>query len=264
VPNITRDNFDRFWFGDVAPSQQSHFRSVTLKETPGSRPIVETAVVAAIYDHHMHPDRVAGSLRRLGYQQAATALLHHLPKEDTTRKGNFGEVVASEHLRQRYGLNMPVFKLRYADHPQMPQRGEDLIAFEIDTQAKIITLCIGEAKVRSGNSSRAIRDAHARLAGAFHPYPVALSLISSVLHDQGQHALADQIDELMETVTQRHFPHQNWIFIITEQQAGDAFQVLTNERRLEALTCVHISLDDLEGFITKVFESPIPKNFNAD
>ena len=265
MSNITRDNFDQFWFDEKTARRRSRFRSISLEEAEGSRSAVEVSLLAAIYDHHIHPRRVAGALQRLGYERAAAALLDHLPKEDSTRKGNFGEVVASEHLRQRYGLNMPVFKLRYADNPRMPQRGEDLIAFEINEQARIITLCIGEAKVRSGDSSAAVRSAHERLADAFHPYPVALSLISSVLHDREQHDLADQIDELMETIAQRRFPRQNWIFVITEHQPKDAFQVLTDETGLvENLTCVHIRLEELGDFISRLFESPIPNDRNAD
>lgn len=265
MTNITRDNFDQFWFDEKASRRRNRFRSISLVEAEGSRSAVEASLVAAIYDHHIHPSRVAGALRRLGYERAAAVLLNHLPKEDTTRKGNFGEVVASEHLRQRYGLKMPVFKLRYSDNPNMAQRGEDLIAFEMNDQARIITLCIGEAKVRSGDSSAAVRDAHERLTVAYHPYPVALSLISSILHDQGQHDLADQIDELMETMAQRRFPRQNWIFVITEQQPKNAFQVLTDERGLiENLTCVHIRLEELGDFISRLFESPIPNDRNAD
>ena len=265
MSKITRDTFDQFWFDEKTARRIDRFRSISLEEVEGSRSVVESSLLAALYDHHIHPRRVAGALRRLGYERAATALLDHFPKEDSTRKGNFGEVVASEHLRQRHGLNMLVFKLRYADNPNMPQRGEDLIAFEMNEQARIVVLCIGEAKVRSGDSSAAVRSAHERLANAFHPYPVALSLISSVLHDQNQHALAEQVDGLMETIAQRDFPRQNWIFVITEYQPQNAFQALTEDLGLvENLTCVHIRLKDLGTFISRLFESPIPKDRNAD
>lgn len=265
MSTINRDNFDQFWLNQRSSRQRGGFRAVRLEEANEIRSEIEEPLLSALYDHHIHPDRVAGALRRLVYEQAAAALLENFPRADRTRKGNFGEVVASEHLRQRYGLNMPVFKLRYADNPQMPQRGEDLVAFEMDEDGHIIALCLGEAKVRVSNSATAIREAHERLSTAYHPYPVALSLISSVLHDRGDHDLADQIDELTETIARRRFPRQNWIFVITENRPSDTFNVLTEETDLvENLTCVHIRLDDLGDFVVSLFESPIPRDSDAD
>jgi hypothetical protein len=265
MSTVNRENFDRFWLRQKGSRRRKGFQAISLEEAEGSRTKIEGALLAALYDHHIHPHRVSGALRRLGYEKAAAVLLQHFPRADRTRKGNFGEVVASEHLRQRHGLQMPVFKLRYADNPQMPQRGEDIVAFEVDDEARIVTLCIGEAKVRITNSSAAIREAHDRLSDAYHPYPVALSLISSVLHESGNHELGDQVDELMETMAQKRLPRQNWIFVITESQPSDTFKVLTEETGLvEDLMCVHIRLDDLGELVTSLFESSIPRDRHAD
>jgi hypothetical protein len=266
VAEITRENFDGHWLRQrrgrkaAKASKTPKFKAVSFEESEGIRDEVHNPLLLAVYDHHVHPDRVASKLRRLGYDEAAKALLENLPKADATRKGNFGEVVASEHLRQRHGFDMPVFKLRYADNPHMPLRGEDLVAFEMDPKKGIAALCIGEAKVRTTNSAAAVREAHERLSDAYHPYPVALSLIASVLHDQGAHGLADQVDELMEMVADGRFPRSNWIFVITENRPKDAFEVLVDEEEtFENLICVHVQLDGLGGLVTSLFESPLPK-----
>lgn len=266
MTEITRENFDSHWLqpGREPTEANEKFDPVNFNEAEGIRYRVFPSLVAAVYDHHVHPARVSSKLRRLGYPRTAEALLESLPKSDRTRKGNFGEVVASEHLRQRHGLQMPVFKLRYADNPEMPQRGEDIVAFEIDVEHGIVSLCIGEAKVRITSDGAAVREAHERLSDAYHPYPVALSLIASVLHDQGAHDLADQVDELMEDLAGGNFPRTNWIFVITENQPRDAFKVLVEQEEVvENLRCIHIQLDDLGSFVTSLFESPLPEP-NAD
>src|SRR5262249_31733325 len=154
-----------------------------------------------------------------------------LPRNDRSRKGNFGEVVASEHLRQRHGYAMPVFKLRYADHPGLPMRGEDIIAFELADGRRIVTVCIGEAKVRLDAKGTEVMDAHTRLRQAYHPHPVALSLISTVLRDQNQHELADQVDELMEDHVRKKVVRHNWIFLVSQEdkEGVDPFQILAGE-----------------------------------
>ncbi len=55
---------------------------------------------------------------------------------------------------------------------------------------------------------RAVRDAHGRLREAYHPYPIALSLIVAVLHERGDHDLAERVDVLMETLA-GSFPRTN-------------------------------------------------------
>ena len=259
---ITRDNFDKHWL-ELEPepgSKTEGFKTVRLKEADCSRDVVRGPLLSALYDHHIHPDRVAGTLQRLKYKKAAAVLIESFPKGENTRKGNFGEVVASEHLRQRYGYEIPVYKLRYADNPQMPQRGEDLVAFETNEDRTILKLCIGEAKVRSTHDKASILAAHGRLCKAYHPYPIALSLIAAVLHDRGDHDLAEQVDVLIETLAEDRFPRTNWIFVITENQPEDAFEAITEESEIvEDLTCVHLRLERLGDLIDTLFDSLIPE-----
>lgn len=259
MANITRDNFDKHWLVRQPAKATGEFRSVSLREAEGIRDAVQSPLVSALYDHHIHPDRVAGIFQRLKYEKAAEVLIENFPKADRTRKGNFGEVVASEHLQQRHGYKMPVFKLRYSDNPQMPQRGEDIVAFEIDEDQVILKVCIGEAKVRKTHNKSTVRDAHRRLSEAYHPYPTALSLITSVLHERGEHDLANQVDVLIETLADGSFPNTNWIFVISENQPKDAFEAITEEPKvLENLTCVHVKLDSLDDLVNNLFDSPIP------
>lgn len=264
MSDITRDNFDFHWLttapkeaGAVKGKSRPTIDVTSLVESEKVRPAITEPLLRAIYDHHIHPDRIRGALDRLGYRRAAQQLLDRLPKNDRTRKGNFGEVVASEHLRQRHGYAMPVFKLRYADHPGLPMRGEDIVAFVLDGRT-IVVVCVGEAKVRSVAKGREVEDAHKRLHEAYHPHPVALSLISSVLHDRGEHELADQVDQLMEKPkgVKRH----NWIFLITQNDVAEPFAAIeAEENRVANLRCVHVRLDDLQAFVDGLFDGRIPR-----
>jgi hypothetical protein len=252
-----RENYDAFWLErDDFDKEYAKFQHLPVKEKKGAREFVKSAIAEAILDHHFHRQRINAALKRLGFEKAARYFSTLLPKEDKTRKGNFGEVIASEHLCQRYGYKMPVFKLRFMDTPKMPMRGEDIVAFKIEDN-KIAAICIGEAKTLEDYSTAKVIEAHERLDAAYHPYPITLSLISNILYEKNDHDLAGQIDVILETLGLRSFPRDNWIFIITGDQPHDPLGPIEEiDGIVENLRTVSLHLPRLSYFIKEIFENP--------
>lgn len=256
--DINRDNFDAFWLesGDSSKGYNK-FKHLPVKEKKGARESVKLALSKAVLDHHFHRERIKGALERLGFPEAAEFFSTCLPKKGNTRKGNFGEVVASEHLRQRYGYKMPVFKLRFMDNPDMPMRGEDIVAFEVAEDNRITAICLGEAKTLGSYNRSKVEEAHKRLFIAYHPYPVTLSLISNILHERGDHDLANQVDNILEILVSKPFRQHNWIFIITGDQPSDPFGFIEKiDTVVKNLTTVSLYLPQLSSFINEIFENP--------
>lgn len=255
---IKRDNFDATWLEpDGSIKKHSKFQHFAIKEREGIRGYIKPALIEAILDHHFHRKTISGALERLGYEKAAKYFGTRLPKESKTRKGNFGEVVASEHLCQRYGYTMPVFKLRFRDNPDMPMRGEDIVAFELGEGNKIAAICIGEAKTLEHYNRDQVKKAHDRLVIAYHPSPVTLSLISSILHEKGDHNLAEQIDMILETLSLGPFPRHNWLFIITGDKPREPYSPIEEmESVVENLKIVTLHLPGFSLFINEIFENP--------
>jgi hypothetical protein len=237
---LTRVNFDAHWLADsTASTAYTRFHHRPVLERADSRARIKGPLAEAIVDHHVAPEAVAGVLERRGYAKANEFLTRRLPADARTRTGNFGEVLASEHLRQRYGYEMPVFKLRYCEHPNMPMRGEDLVAFRLDDHRTVIGLCVGEAKTAQAFSAQEVRDAHERLRVAYHPHPVSLCMISNLLHDRGD-PLAEQIDAILERLSSESFPRENWIFIVTGNRPRDPFSDIEALKDVvEHLSCVN-------------------------
>jgi len=255
--NIDRQTFDSYWFAADTPlAKYSKFGHRPIRERVGSRQKILEALRDAVRDHHVHPAAVAGALARRGFQAASEFLAARLPVDGRTRMGNFGEVLASEHLRQRYGYDMPVFKLRFMEHANMPMRGEDVVAFRLRDGRVIVGLCVGEAKTSQAFRSAEVVDAHRRLGTAYHPHPVSLAMISNILHDAGN-ALGDQVDQVLETLGTRSFPRDNWIFIITGNRPEDPFSVLQKEEVVENLFCVNLYLEDLAALVQDLFDHPL-------
>lgn len=260
VPNAARagrDNFDAHWLEAGAPAVHPNLRHLPMNEVEGSRARISNPLSRAIVDHHAHRQRVADRLQALGHEGASAYFLDELPRNDRTRKGNFGEVVASEHLIQRYGYTMPVFKLRYRDS-NLPMRGEDIVAFKIDDQQRITCVIIGEAKTIVTYSANTVRQAHERLKTAYHPRPMTLGMLAEILYAMDNAPLASQIDDIAVRLARDAFPRENWIFLFCQQCPADPFACLNdNDSTIPGLHCVNLSLADLTAFVNRLFDHPV-------
>jgi Cap4 SAVED domain len=254
---LGRHNFDQAWFAaGTLNTDYTKFTHSPVKED-AARVRVRPPFTEAVVDHHIAPEALEGALARMGFMKTKAMLMERLPTEPRTRTGNFGEVLAAEHLRQRHGYDMPVFKLRYMDNPQMPMRGEDLVAFRIGIKRVITALCVGESKAMQNFDSRAVKDAHLRLKTAYHPHPVSLMMISSILHDR-KSKLAEQVDTIIETLGIRPIHRENWIFLITGNRPTDPFsEIQADAAVVENLTCVDVVLVNLSDFVTEIFNTPL-------
>src|SRR5262249_52285587 len=129
-------------------------------------------------------------------------------------------------------------------------------AFRISGTA-ITALCVGESKAMQTFDSREVKDAHTRLKTAYHPHPVSLMMISSILHDRND-KLAEQVDIIIETLGTKPIRRENWIFVITGNRPRDPFSDIQSDAAVvENLTCVDVVLENLSDFVTEVFGTPL-------
>jgi hypothetical protein len=213
---------------------------------------VKKPLSEVIIDHHVHEDELE-YLKTLGYGELAQGILDNLPIKDVVKTGNFGEVISSEHLRQRYGYEMPILKLRYMDIPDMPMRGEDIIAFKMDDNS-IKTICVGEAKTLANYHSSKVKEAHKKLLDEYYLTPSSLSLITTILWSENPE-LAKKIKNLMANLGFKDFPRHNWIFIITGDKPKDPFKPINDlEDIVNNLYTVSIFVNDLSALIEEVYE----------
>jgi len=254
---INRNNFDSIWLeaDNSCKFHYTKFQNLPLKEKRGVREQVKPALIDAILDHHFPSQRIKEKLKKLGFKGTAEYFGNFLPRNDKTRKGNFGEVVTSEHLCQRYNYKMPVFKLRFMDTPNMPMRGEDIVAFEIAENKKIIAICIGETKTLEIYSKSKVKQAYKQIVKAHHSQPTSLSLICNILYERGEDDLAKQIDEILETLASKPFPRHNWIFIITGNKPIDPFGSIEEmDTVVDNLRTVSLCLPQISLFVDDVFK----------
>jgi hypothetical protein len=229
-----------------------------LSDTAEVRESIEEHIGASIVEHHINRCRISSVLQDLGHAGAAQFFSSELPRSERTRKGNFGEVVASDYLVQRQGYSMPVLKLRFRDHANLPMRGEDIVAFRLNANRQIDAVIVGEAKCLVRYEGRTIEDAHARLSSAFHPRPLTMSMLSEILYERGDDELASEIDRVSHTLARSSFRREHWLFLINERQPETVFSTLDDfDEVLPDLHCVGVILADLTSFVNGLFDHPV-------
>jgi len=111
----------------------------------------------ALIRHHTSEEmrerdrRKQENLRQLGYP-VSDYESYRFPQADKTRKGNLAEVFLAEYIAARSDISLPVYRLRYNPNVEQSMKGDDVLAFDFDSDP--VRIFIGEAKFR-GTSSRA-------------------------------------------------------------------------------------------------------------
>lgn len=151
-----------------------------------------------IPNQYTGPDRIAAILADLGKPAAAEYLEGKLPASKRTRSGDLGEIIGAQYATLELGFRV-VERLRWRDHREMPMRGDDLVGVRAATNGSL-ELLKGEAKSRATLRTATVTDADLALrSNRGRPSPHALSYVADRLHELGEHALANLVDDAQLT-----------------------------------------------------------------
>jgi len=247
-------------------TNDDEFRKFRLEEKENSRVLIKKSLSEAIQDHHLEPEEIEICIDLLGYEELAKRLPPRTVitkdgeiKKNNVRIGNFGEVVAAEHLCQHYGYSMPVFKLRNALSTLIALPGEDVILFTISEKGKIESICLGEVKTLESYKGIKVEEAHDRLENAYKNDPVTLYFISRTLIKE-KNPLGRQIMEILKQIGLKDFPTKNWIFIITGNKPRNPFKRISDMTQIvENLSVASIYLPNLPDFIDEIFDMAVKR-----
>jgi hypothetical protein len=258
-PRIDRDNFVASWLRSQSDPKYTTFACTVLTEIAGSRPQVERALTEAVFVHHNDPETYRQKLAHLGFPATAAAL-DRRPRSVKTRLGNFGEVLASEFLRQIRGYRIPVYRLRYNCNDESSPKGDDVLAFEFADKARGVkdTVIVAEVKVRSSFRSEAVEEAHDALLKGHRPRPKSFMFVIDVLFKEGKADEAKRLLDLSHKFGNRSLRRKSCLFLITGNRPRDPFGELESKSKLAPdLEAVHFPVDRLGEVVTVAFEATV-------
>lgn len=188
-----------------------------LQEVVGTRNTAIDSLAQWIVDYHVHDHslnliaRRKAILDKHGLDEYIDNM-HLLPKADKTKKGNLGEIVLIEYLKESRGFSPIVHKLQYNPNTEQSMKGDDVLLF--NTEDLFSEVIYGECKFRSVPSSAVVNQIVDNLQG-LKSLPVSLEFVANVMEDRGEKDLADNISELHQKIEQGIVPVTNVGFLIS-------------------------------------------------
>lgn len=183
-----------------------HLDEVTSTQVP-HRALVEIAsnrgkavafMKQALVRHHasreqlQRTQQIRDVMQRQGLSVPAS--LSRFPRTDTTRKGNFAEVVLAEYVTATSSLQLPVYRLRHNPNVDQSMKGDDVLAFDLDSDP--MRILVGEAKFRKTPSAAAVSEIVDGLLRSFHnAVPVSLQFVADSLYAAQRPDLGKRVAE---------------------------------------------------------------------
>lgn len=252
-------NFLSDWLQGTPDARHTAFKCTLLNEIGGSRPAIAKALCEAVFVHHNDPDTYRAKLAHLGFP-ATGAAIDRRPRAPKTRMGNFGEIVASEFLRQVRGHNIPVYRLRYNGNDESSPKGDDVLAFEFADKLKGVkdTVIVAEVKVRTSFRSEAVEEAHEALRLGHRPRPKSFMFVVDMLYREGKTEEWKRLLDLSSKFGKRSLTKQSVLFLVTGNRPADPFSELGQKKRFAPnLEALHLPLDGLGNLVTSSFETHV-------
>ena len=146
-----------------------------LTETERGRALALEELPRRVLDHFVSLEEIAEFVAALGYPKAAKCIGELLPEGAIGRSADLGEILAVEFVEELLDYTVPIRRLRYKDHRDMPMRGEDVIGVARGDEDQL-ELLKGEAKSARSLSQGTVESARAKLE-ADHGRPSAQGLM---------------------------------------------------------------------------------------
>ena len=170
-----------------------------LTENNGMRAPAVESLCKMLVQHHASPEVLKWTeqhreaMKRLGLA-TEQARLRRFPTNPTTRKGNLAEIVLAEYVVAASGAVLPVYRLCYNPNVDQSMKGDDVLAFDLDSNP--VRIVVGEAKFRGTSSAAAVTEIVEGLVRSHKGgVPASLQFVADRLFDEGQTQLGERVLE---------------------------------------------------------------------
>lgn len=168
-----------------------------LAEAAGCRAKTVAALRTMLVSHHTSPEvlrrteQLRGAMERLGLG-SDQARLRRFPTSPTTQKGNLAEIALAEYVVASSGATLPVYRLRYNPNVDQSMKGDDVLAFDLDSDP--VRIIVGEAKYRGTSTTAAVKEiVEGLLRSHKGGVPVSLQFVADRLFEEQQQSLGNRV-----------------------------------------------------------------------
>lgn len=228
-----------------------------LSECDGQRrPIVE-CLREMLIQHHVSPEaaererRRHAAMRRLGLEDVQSRM-KRFPTNPSTQKGNIAEVVLAEYIAAANEVSLPVYRLRYNPNVEQSMKGDDVLAFDLDSDP--VRIIVGESKFRTISSKKAVTDIIEGLARSHKGgIPASLQFVADRLFETGNEDLGEQILECAALFALEKLRLEYVGLLMSDTRSANRLNQHTNNS-LHRLAVISFGLDSPSSIVNPCFD----------
>lgn len=207
--------------------------------------------------HHASPEALDRDRRRVEAMmrqgiQVAAKQPGRFPTNPNTQKGNWGEIFLAEYLGSSSNARVPVYRLRYNPNVDQSMKGDDVLAFDLDSNP--VRILVGEAKFRSAPSKKVVEEIVEALTKSHRAgIPVSLQFVADRLFEHGQADLGTKVERcnLLFALGQLRLDYVG--LLVSNDNATD--YVRKNAKAgMHHLAVMSLGLSDPEGTICSCYQ----------
>ncbi|HEX4086929.1 MAG TPA: Hachiman antiphage defense system protein HamA [Chthoniobacteraceae bacterium] len=235
---------------------QSGVAHRALTEVAGLRDGFVKEVRGMLVRHHVSSEAVQrekdrlDAMTRLGFG-AQQAKMKRFPTADKTRKGNLAEVLLAEYLVSSTGSQLPVYRLRYNPNIEQSMKGDDVLAFDLDSNP--VRILVGEAKYRAKSTKAVVTGIVEALVKSNRAgIPVSLQFVADRLFEQGNAELGAKVLNCATLFALDNLRLDYVGLVMSDLKTSE--QVATHtSAEIRRLAVISFGIDAPDGFITPCY-----------
>jgi Cap4 SAVED domain len=228
-----------------------------LVENATARASIVAALKPVLVRHHASPEAIERSrkqneaLDRLGLASSRTRL-RRFPTNSSTRKGNLAEIVLAEYVTTVGGLALPVYRLRHNTNVDQSMKGDDVLAFDLDSNPQRIL--VGESKFRGLSAVKAVREIAEALERSHKAgLPASLQFVADRLFETGQHDLGARVMNCVVLLAQNRLRLDYVGLLLSDQRASERVNAGT-PAGLARLVMLSLGVNAPDGLVSDCFD----------
>lgn len=220
-------------------------------------PLMQDGLIAAmaqwIVNHHVSPENVERdrkrreALERQGFHDPT----QRLPRNTSTQKGNWAEILLAEYVAASSNAQLPIYRLRYNPNVDQSMKGDDVIAFDLNSDP--VRVLVGEAKFRSTSTKVVVGELIVALEKSHSGnVPASLQFVADRLFDSGQDEMGAKVAECNTLFAQNRL-QLDYVGLLVSNTQAHAHVSSTGQSNLQRLALMSLVLPDPEGVVADCY-----------
>lgn len=207
-----------------------------------------------IRTHHVSPENAERDRRRneaLARQGLNDPTLR-FPVNPSTQKGNWGEIFLAEYLSNACNAILPVYRLRYNPNVDQSMKGDDVLAFDLDSDP--VRILVGEAKFRSTPSKQAVEEIVDALTRSHRAgIPISLGFVADRLFNDGKETLGAKVDACNMLFAQGRL-RLDHVGLLVSNTSASAHVQRNTKSTIHRLAVMSLGLKDPEEIVSNCYK----------